>query len=826
MSEPIDFETRLAAAVRRRAATAPTAVDAYAVAHTVAVAAASRPSAVGHLLPRWGTARMAVAAGLAVLLGGAALIIGSQLMSPAPRLGRLVVTGQLTTERTGQTATRLQDGRVLLVGGDDPPTGELYDPATGTFERTGKLSEAQRFGMAAAPLAGDRVLVVGGWDMTVGDDVTKWPLTFGEVYDPATGTFSRTADMAQARGYLWTALTLPDGRVLIAGGEVPDAPAGATESSSNRQLGSVELYDPASGAYLPGGSLLVPRSANTLSMLPDGRVLVAGGWTADGPTARAEIYDPATGTSTATGSMTTARAYHAAVTLADGRIVVVGGSGSGSGDPTVGTVEIFDPASDTFRVAGRLVSERSNVSAVGLDDGRVLVAGGTNQDGSPQTVEVFDPASGKSEVVGRLAAAPDPGASGSVTATLLLDGSVLVAGGSGVKAEQFDPTLTAEVARPRPDPVEPVGFVALGGQGALRTNSTATRLADGRVLIAGGTEAGTGPALASAEIFDPTTGSTSGTGWMSVPRSGHVATLLGDGRVLVVGGLSGADDKASWPSAEIYDPKAGTFSPAGMMTVARTSARISHVARTIEGSPSAISLPDGRAIIVGWQPDNIGLPQRAVQLYDPATGSLTAVDLPSGVLSRGPQGATLLPNGRVLVLDGNEDVLQAEVYDPVANTWELGASTTGRQAFSMTVADGVVLLAGGKVGSHSSNDESLATVETWDPISGTFSAVGDMLEARAGHTATLLPDGRVLVTGGIDHRHQGDGSALANKGAVPELWDPASDTFSPAGTMAAQRSGHTATLLADGRVLLVGGVTRSPDRDEPVPPFAELYVGP
>ena len=168
------------------------------------------------------------------------------------------------------------------------------------------------------------------------------------------------------------------------------------------------------------------------------------------------------------------------------------------------------------------------------------------------------------------------------------------------------------------------------------------------------------------------------------------------------------------------------------------------------------------------------------------------------------------------------------MYDPVADTWELGATTTGREAFATTVLpDGQVLVAGGKARQPSSSTMSpLATAETWDPVSGTFSPAGDMGAGRSGGCRDA-PAGRPRA----DRRRA---STTATRRTAPdcrtsirhrELWDPESRTFSPAGTMAAQRSGHTATLLDDGHVLLVGGVKRLPDRDVPVPPFAEVYVG-
>jgi hypothetical protein len=123
------------------------------------------------------------------------------------------------------------------------------------------------------------------------------------------------------------------------------------------------------------------------------------------------------------------------------------------------------------------------------------------------------------------------------------------------------------------------------------------------------------------------------------------------------------------------------------------------------------------------------------------------------------------------------------------------------------------------------DDESLDGVEMWDPATGEFSVAGPLATSRTGHTATALPSGLVLVAGGREHRHESGDGAQPDGQPAPELWDPATGSSTPAGTMAAARVGHTATLLEDRRVLIVGGVERPPDRDDPLPPYAELYTG-
>ena len=241
--------------------------------------------------------------------------------------------------------------------------------------------------------------------------------------------------------------------------------------------------------------------------------------------------------------------------LAVWRALIVGGTGPGSsyGEALV-RAELYDPTTGTFAPTGSLTTERSGARSVTLRDGRVLVVGGYNVDGDPRTIELYDPASGTFQVAGSLAPAQGSGNSGWLSATLLDDGSVLLAGRDTATAERFVPTMPADSAAA---PIVPAGFIAVDGPAQLRTGHTATRLADGRVLVLGGRDDGTGWPLASAQVFDPTTGRLTPTGSMRAPRSEHADALLPDGRVLIVGGLAAADVATSWPSASCMTRRPG-----------------------------------------------------------------------------------------------------------------------------------------------------------------------------------------------------------------------------------------------------------------------------
>jgi hypothetical protein len=299
----------------------------------------------------------------------------AQLYDPAT--GTFSLTGKMTTERSGVTATLLPAGRVLVVGvawspdsqaGD--PAAEVYDPATGTFTLAGSVVRP-RVGHTATALRDGRVLIAGGLGLGSDEDI----LASAEIYDPATGKFSSTGSMHTARENA-TATLLEDGRVLVLGGDQVCC------GSNPVFVGSAEIYDPASGRFSAGGSFESPLAGFTATLLPDGRVLIAGGQRIDGdPLSLADLYDPGNHRITHTGSMTIGRAGHTATLLLDGRVLVVGGA-------EVGSADIYDPATGRFSPTDSLMSEQGADTATLLKDGRVLMAHvGVN----PLTAELYWP---------------------------------------------------------------------------------------------------------------------------------------------------------------------------------------------------------------------------------------------------------------------------------------------------------------------------------------------------------------------------------------------------------------------------------------------------
>lgn len=257
-------------------------------------------------------------------------------------------------------------------------------------------------------------------------------------------------------------------------------------------------------------------------------------------------------------------------------------------------------------------------------------------------------------------------------------------------------------------------------------------------------------------------------------RASHTATLLPDGRVLPIGGYSNGVDVG----AEISDPVTGAFRP----TVPVPPMRYFH---------TATELPGGRVLIVGGL-DAQDATLDSAELWDSDTGSFSPAG--STAQAHSLHAATLLRDGRVLVVGGYGDVASAELWDPDTSTFSPAGSLAEARAWhsATLLPDDRVLITGGP-----------AMAELWDPNTLTFSPAGSLHEARWWGTATLLDDGKVLIVGGMA------GEAFdANAGAVgtAELWDPGTLTFSLAGTLGEPRGVHTATLLPDGRVLIVGGI--------------------
>ena len=353
----------------------------------------------------------------------------------------------------------------------------------------------------------------------------------------------------------------------------------------------------------------------------------------------------------------------------------------------------------------------------------------------------------------------------------------------------------------------PGAFTAAGDMTTGRVQHTATLLLDGRVLIAGGHGDNSGDSsifsiFSSAEIYDPATGTFTATGNMTRARSEHSATLLPDGRVLIAGGRGplGSPKSGGCPlpsscgqltSAEIYDPSSGAFTVTGDMNA--------------PGGP-AVLLPSGKVFISGGYGPYVSVTAVQPQLYDPSRGTFSATTAQTPLREL----ATLLPNGHVLLTGNSLSGHDGTVYDPATDTF---SSTDNIDYQTATVLmNGKVLFIGDPYDIAPGTPYSNKTAQLYDHSTGTFTVAGSMTIGRGGHTATLLPDGTVLIPGTLFPAFGALGSA--------EIYDPVSGTFGPTGSMVTARYSHRATLLNNGQVLITGGYDRSPATTS----SAELYT--
>jgi hypothetical protein len=671
--------------------------------------------------------------------------------------GDLTTAGPLQTARAGHTATALSDGSVLVVGGGGLQTSEIFDPGSGNFRFT------------AGPLKVPR--------------------------------------------YFHTATRLMNGMVLIAAGS-----AGALNLGA---LSSAELFDPASGSFLPlAGSLRRERLFHTASLLQTGEVMLVGGQDRNGhPVSEIEIFDPATGTFRVVGHLNQARSNHSAtqriVSVGDDEVLVAGGASSHAATDSVESIR-YDAGCrciSGITAVGPLLSKRQDHSATRLLSGEILVVGGS--DGSGRALDSMERIgrAGGTFAVGTLRAARS-----GHNATLLPSGQVLLTGGVNGQAvaevEIFDD--------------EGLGTTRLiGVLREPRFYAAAVELPLGQALIVGGF-VGPGVQLAaSTELYDPFWGSV---GPLNLPRAKHSATLLPGGRVLLAGGDPGFS--VAHGEAELFNVWAGYSDYSATQVTARTE-------------HEATSLSKDLVLLTGGAGYAGGPSLAAAELYDARRNRFMRVG--SMEMPRVSHQATRLRSGEVMVsggTGGGQFIAQVELFDPALNRFRPGPAmpkdVTGHGA--VLLPSGEVLISGGLTQLRYS-----AALVVHDPIQASYQAANPsaMFTHRSGHIMALIPGTqKALVVGGMtignqptdtfeavpgggqgrmsQRRSQHSLSPLKNQpqqfwviggtatfNGLPlpdvEMLDGIALQSSPVPGLGVGRSLHRSTLLPDGRVLLTGG---------------------
>lgn len=799
------------------------------------------------------------------------VVVGNSAPAPSDKIA-------LKLGRCLHSATLMPSGRILLVGGLDSlgkraatASAELIDPSNGTSASFGNLKHA-RAAHTATLLRDGTVFIAGG---VCNANILERSV---EIYDSSTGKVQHVT-MGHGRAY-HSVTMLEDGDLLIAGGsrdaEIP-----------------AEIFCTISKKFTPIAKTQAIRFAHTATTLPDGRVLLAGGMTAkNGASALAEIYDPASRTFRATGSMNVARYIHAAVLLLDGKVLITGGFNGKKGiesaeiyDPATGrftevqggmlyprsghtatlvgkkvllvgsasSSEIYDPSKGRF-VEGPAVDLRSNHTATLLNDGRVVVAGGQvsqkvlanaeyvtldsepGPDPDPDPDPEPDPDEDQAPVITANPAPQTASEGSSVTFSVVADGkninyqwirdskyikgansssytmksvsldddgaqfAVQVTNDVGVAtsksalltviASNKKPTIASFTANPsKIKSGKQAKLLAefINGEGVITPGYTPIESGvpfsvkpletTTYTLTVTGENGQSVTSTATITVGDagetPAVGAFSLAGKMRVERVGHTSTRLQNGRVLLVGGSRTDDLNNVLSMTEFYDPANGNCYATGSMAKGRRG-------------HTATLLNDGRVLVTGGA--NGTENYATAELFNPTKGTFVKTGEMNS--SRCFHTASLLPDGSVLIVGGAEG---AEIYNPKnGKFFKIGDPSVARMKHTaVELPGGRILLAGG----HDLANTVLFTAEVYDPANKTFTKVGNLREGRQEHCAVLLENGKVLLAGGLD-----EDEALA----TAEIFDPAKNTFVKCGKMACVRSQSTATPLNDGRVLITG----------------------
>ena len=568
-----------------------------------------------------------------------------------------VEAGSTRFSRITASATTLGDGRVLVVGGGfaESPVAdvELFDRRDGWS--TGAPLRTPRMRHAAVRMVDGRVLVVGGFHAPRPGNASP-----AESFDPRTGTWTDRGFLRPPRTGP-TATVLSDGRVAVFGGlRVSEAPT---------TMGALELFDPVQDTWTRGEPLSRDRHEHTATILPNGRVLVAGGASRGGahPDGRgvwndAWLYWPDRDAWGEAPAMRVARHRHQALGRDDGRVLVTGGA-SYNREP-VADVELFDWRLHAWVEGPPLNIARHSHTSTLLPDGRVLVQGGIDSDGRPvEHAELLDAARTAWTLV-------EPAAPAAAHARVLSDGSVLLFGGTGLAylsaAEIFEPDQGT--------------WTFAGSLSTPRRFFASRALPGGGAVVWGGTGITEEEAVPPAERFDPA--SLRWTTVERVPRESAESepVPLGTGGVLSVDELPGGGRTFTW-------------------TNGRRSRALGTVL-AVQGPWTVTALPGGRALVVGgWFQDATGpLPAPRAWVGDAETGVKATGPM---VEPRFGHVAVPLRDGRVLIAGGEPDarhrLSSVEVYDPDADAWtSVAPMRTGRSAHAaLTLRDGRVLVLGG-----------------------------------------------------------------------------------------------------------------------------------
>jgi hypothetical protein len=795
--------------------------------------------------------------------------------------GSFVSTGNLNVARSIHTATLLNNGRVLVVGGTASAgalaSAELYDPSSGTFTPTGSLGTA-RSGHTATLLPSGMVLITGGADNNGN------PLGTSELYDPATGTFRLTGNLMTPR-HAHTAMLLNSGMVLIAGGA----------DSSGNVLRSAELYNPATAVFASTGSMVFPRAIFTATLLNGGFVLMTGGVDSTlNSQASAELYNPTAGTFAAVGKLNSPRSFFTTTLLNNGTVLAAGGLDA-SGN-VLGSAELYDPLTASFSPTSGFVTPRYTDTAVLLNNGNVLAVGGLDSNFDRlASAELYQPS------------APTPAGLVSIAVSPL---SPTVANGgfqpflaTGTFTDNSTQTLASVTWSSSNSAVATISNDATnrGVANAIGAGNATITACTGSVC-GSSTVTASGPSLISITLNPQTVTMPLGT-----TQQFSATGTYSDGSTQDL--TSTAAWSSSSPAATVSSSGLATGVSLGTSTIQAALGSINSSTNITVGAPALVTLalsPSTATIafgatqqyqVIGTYTDGssnnltnsvswFAVPSETASVNGAglarglgqgtatitavnealfAVGSLTvqaplAPSLVSMVVTPG-QASVPIGSNQQFIATGNysdgstQDLTTTVTWTSssagVSNVSSTGlatatsqgsstlTATSGSVAGSATISvttnalalntsryqhsatllnDGSVLFAGGMNCASAGSCTYLNSAEMYNPSSGTITSTGSLTVARSA-PAVLLGNGKVLIAGGYNCDANGNCASLNSA----EIYDPGSSAFSSAGNMTTDRYGHTMTLLANGRVLIAGGESCSSSTSCSALNTAELY---
>ncbi len=787
--------------------------------------------------------------------------LASQTFAPA---------NAMNVARWLHTATLLNDGTVLVAGGSDLvneetlDSAEIYNPATGTFTLLSNTLSTARVGHTATLLNNGQVLIVGGYDPETG------LIADAELYDPPTQTFIDLGDTNAPR-YEHTATMLQNGQVLIAGGETDPIPSAA--------FNTAEIFDlPSQTFTLVPVPMTAMREGHAAALLNSGQVLITGGdIPGTGSLNTAEIYDPPSNTFTAVAStMTVPRISHAMTALNGGKVLIAGGAtDSGGSSAALNTAEVYDPTSQTFTVVSNMTSVREHQTASLLNDGTVLEAGGTDGTNIFNTSELYMPSqlSGLASIaVTPAASSIGAGAQQRFTAVgTFNDGStqtlssVLWSSSSATVAPISGDTTNSGVAATAAQGITTITASAVGVGGSTTLTITAPTLASitlspqDAVIPLGATQQFTATVVytdgSTQDLTSTVTWSSSATVVAVINSSGVAAGLFqGTATIQVNSGSLSASTTLSvgapalvsiavtpatatiaLGSSQQYQA-VGTYSDGSTQNVTTllTWSSATPAVATVTNTGLATGLSQGTATLTGGfeaisasvtmtvaAPNlasitivpnaaslSIGTTQQlsATGNYtDGSTQNLTTSTTWAssnsnviGVSSNGLATAVATGNATITATSGSTSGTAALV---VTGTTQANLNTSRYQHSATTLNNGQILVAGGVNCPASGSCTYLSSAELYNPATGAFAYTGGPMATARSAPAVQLNSGKVLVAGGFACDSSGNCSSLQSA----EIYDPIAGTFSSAGTMTIARSGHTMTVLSNGTVLIAGG---------------------